>query len=146
MIRYIIVMLALIPRWCASQPIHNAKGERDTCKQVAHYPLRYFERNGVEVHYPWQTTEKNCQFRSIVINHRISNGLTIGGSISLGIGAGLICAGLTLLSPKDPTGYQTGRVLMISGIGSAIIAIPFFVLAPKYQHASFIHMEKLKKL
>jgi len=118
----------------------------DTCVTVSHYCTRYFEKKGIEAHYPWQAAEKNCLFSTAVKNHRISNGLTIGGSVSLGIGAGLLCAGLTLLTPHDPFSYQIGRTLIIAGLSSATVAIPFFVLAPKYRHTTAIQIETLKKL
>jgi len=142
-----MLLFAILPGWCSSQTVQDSISyRRDTCVTVSHYCIRYFEKKGLEVRYPWQAAEKNCLFSAAVKNHRISNGLTISGSVSLGIGAGLLCAGLTLLQPHDPFSYQIGRTLIIAGLSSVTVAIPFFVLAPKYRHTTAIQIETLKKL
>jgi hypothetical protein len=58
-------------------------------------------------------------------------GFTVGGGVTLGIGAGLIVAGMCIIQPKEDNKYQLGRSLVIAGISTATLAIPLFVFRGK---------------
>lgn len=61
----------------------------------------------------------------------ISRRLLIGGGVTLGLGIGALCTGLSFLNTKND-GYKIARPLIYTGMGLSLVSIPFFVLVKNH--------------
>lgn len=132
----------------AQKRIPSEQCENNAIKKMyGHYHVHYLTRmTGLELRkYKWDNDFVNCRLNLAEHNHRKASLFVGGGGLVFGAGAALVVAGTLLANVKENTNYQIGRAMLFSGIGTAMVSVPLFVLSDKYRKKAVKYSQEVKK-